>query len=137
MPRIEWDDSISVLIPEIDEQHKKLIGWINQLDEAINSVTETRVINKLFNNLLNYVLEHFSAEENFMKSFNFEGYEEHIAEHESFVDRLVEIRTSFELGDALSTDILSFLTGWLLSHIKVTDQKYSVVIRKIMEERKR
>lgn len=33
----EWDNSIALGIPVIDDQHKALFGWVKSLDEAVKS----------------------------------------------------------------------------------------------------
>ena len=35
MAILEWDESISMHIPHIDQQHKGLIDWINKLDDGV------------------------------------------------------------------------------------------------------
>ncbi len=35
MPLIPWSDQYSLMIDSIDNQHKKLVGFINQLHEAM------------------------------------------------------------------------------------------------------
>lgn len=35
MPLIEWNDSFSVKIDSIDEQHKKLVDLLNSLNEEM------------------------------------------------------------------------------------------------------
>ena len=36
MPCMTWKDSMSVGVPSIDEQHKKLVGMLNELFEGMN-----------------------------------------------------------------------------------------------------
>ncbi len=37
MALIDWDKSLSVNVEEIDQQHKKLIAMINELNEAMRN----------------------------------------------------------------------------------------------------
>ena len=35
MAKFEWDSSIELGIPVIDEQHKALFGWVNELNDSV------------------------------------------------------------------------------------------------------
>lgn len=125
MPVFEWDNSVVLGIPTIDEQHKALFVWINSLNEAIERGEGAEAVGEIIWNLITYVTEHFSAEERLMLSCNYPGLEEHRAEHDRFVLRLQEIQVQFIDGHEMSKNILNFLVEWLVTHIKGTDQGYS------------
>ena len=46
MAFFEWDDSIALGIPTIDQQHKAIFDWINTLNEAIKSGDGRRLMYK-------------------------------------------------------------------------------------------
>jgi len=125
----EWDDSIALGIPIIDEQHKALFCWINNLDEAVNRGDGAGAVGEVIWKLITYVAEHFRIEEQLMLSSNFPGLTSHRIEHDLFVSRLREIQVNFNDGHELGKNILEFLAGWLVNHIKGTDQGYSRFIQ--------
>jgi hemerythrin len=54
MSLIEWTDNLSVNIDEIDTQHKKLVGFINELHLAMKGRKAKDVLGKIieeFNSL--------------------------------------------------------------------------------------
>lgn len=120
-----WDDSISVHIPHIDEQHKMLIGWINSLSEAIDNGEGEQAVLAVLQKLIEYVADHFAQEEQFMLSCEFPGLNSHRKEHDYFVQKLNDIRCEFLDGAAMGRTTYVFLVDWLICHIKGTDQKYS------------
>ncbi len=124
MAIFEWDDSIALNIPVIDEQHKGLIDMINMLHDALQKNETDRVIDEIFQKLILYVLEHFSEEERLMLSCRFPHYASHRQEHDQFVNRLKTIQIEFLDGEALGQETLDFLVDWLICHIKGTDQMY-------------
>lgn len=130
MDILVWDESISVHIPHIDQQHQKLIGWINSLDEAIAAGKGELVVAAVLQNLIDYVSEHFAQEEQLMISYDFPGLGKHRKEHDYFVQKLRDIQTGFQGGAVMGRSTYDFLTDWLICHIKGTDQKYSEFILK-------
>ncbi|MFZ2951305.1 MAG: bacteriohemerythrin [Desulfuromonadaceae bacterium] len=134
MPVFEWDNSIELGIPAIDEQHKALFGWINTLDEAIKGGDGSEAVGEVIWKLITYVTEHFSAEERLMLSCGYPDMAAHRREHDQFVSRLREIQVSFIDGHEMSENVLAFLADWLVCHIKGTDQAYSRFIRQQTEK---
>ena len=125
MAIFEWDDSIALGIPTIDEQHKALFGWINTLDEAIKNGDGSEAAGEVIWKLITYVTEHFSEEERLMLSCNYPGLAAHRKEHDLFVSRLRRIQVNFNDGHEMGINVLDFLADWLVCHIKGTDQGYN------------
>ena len=125
MAIFEWDDSIALGIPIIDDQHKALFVWVNTLNEAVKSGDGAEAVGEIIWKLITYVTEHFSEEERLMLSCNFPGLVAHRKEHDQFVARLRGIQVDFIDGHEMGESILDFLVDWLVCHIKGTDQIYS------------
>ena len=125
MELISWKDSLNVGIIEIDEQHKKLVGLINKLFEAMANGKSSEIMQSVLSELSNYVLIHFATEEKLMKQLGYEDYEYHKQEHTYFIEKLNEFKIKFSSGNAsISLELLNFLKDWLLKHIIGTDRKY-------------
>ena len=125
MAIFEWDDSIALGIPVIDEQHKALFGLVNSLNEAIKSGDCAETTQEVIWKLITYVTEHFNEEERLMMSCNFPYLAEHRKEHDQFVSRLRQIQVDFIDGHEMGVSVLDFMVDWLVCHIKGTDQKYN------------
>ena len=125
MAFFEWDSSIALGIPIIDEQHKALFGWINNLNEAIESGDGSEAVGEVIWKLITYVTEHFSEEERLMLSCNYPDLSAHRKEHDQFVSRLREFQVNCIDGREMGKSIMFFLVEWLVCHIKGTDQGYS------------
>ncbi|OHD55533.1 MAG: hemerythrin [Spirochaetes bacterium GWF1_51_8] len=120
-----WSDSLSVGIRQIDEQHKHLIDLINNLYDAMSHGQGKAVLERTLDELANYTVEHFSVEEVLMRKHSYSGYPTHKAEHESFVQKVVDFKQGFADGKALlSIDIMNFLRDWTVNHIAETDKKF-------------
>ena len=76
MPLIEDGDYQIVGIPEIDAIHAEFAVLINRLAGA-----DLGEFTSLFQELLAHTRAHFATEEELMRSTNFPGRREHVAEH--------------------------------------------------------
>ena len=135
MAFFEWDDSIALGIPTIDQQHKAIFDWINTLNEAIKSDDSSEAVGEVIWGLISYVTEHFSEEERLMLSCNYPDLIVHRTEHDNFVTRLREIQVEFIGGQEVGASVLDFMVHWLVCHIKGTDQGYNRFIQQQAEKR--
>ncbi|MBE0526197.1 bacteriohemerythrin [Candidatus Thorarchaeota archaeon] len=132
MPRIEWDDSFSVGINLIDAQHKMLIERTNAISDAVEMTRGLEKIIQTLSFMIEYTEFHFSAEEKVMSENNYPKLTEHHKLHEDFKARLNLMVQDFEEEGAtseLSEEITSYLTSWLVNHIKGIDTELGQILR--------
>jgi hemerythrin len=72
-----------------------------------------------------YTVTHFTAEESFMRTHNYSGFDAHKTQHDGFISRLRQEREAVEAGATLSLDMINFLKDWLINHILVQDKTYA------------
>ncbi len=127
MPHIEWKESFSVGIENIDQQNKWLVNYINKLDRIVNRGGGSRSeIRDLINYLYKYTDEHFKFEEEHIKGLDQAVYDKHRQEHIRFIKKIKIFRDDYVKGNRyLTKDMLDFLTQWLRNHIIEMDQEYS------------
>ena len=125
MALIQWDDSLSVKVVEIDRQHQQLIEMINDLNDAMRQGKGKAVLGKIINGLVNYATTHFITEEKYFDKFGYPEADSHIKAHTDFVKKVSEFKDEFEKGNiTLSIQIMDFLSDWLQKHIKGLDAKF-------------
>jgi len=132
MTRIEWDDSLSVGVDLIDEQHKMLIQRIKDLSEAVASGRGRGQIGKTLGFMIDYTEFHFSTEEKHMTELSYEEFDIHKKLHEEFKSSLGHMVTEFEEDGAtagLSEGINTYLINWLVKHIKSIDTKFGAFLQ--------
>lgn len=126
MAYIQWDNSLSVGVKIIDDQHRKLIDMINDLDASVNQAWEEEAINETLTGLFEYVQEHFKTEEDLFDEHGYAGGEAHKKEHKAFVGKLLDFHRRIEdRGKEIAPELIDFLQEWLLNHIRKTDGKYA------------
>lgn len=131
MSYIQWDDSLSVGVARIDDQHRKLIDMINDLDASVNQVWEEEAVFETLTGLFEYVQEHFRTEEELFDRHGYEGGAAHKKEHAAFVGRVLEFHRRIEDGGKIvAAELLTYLQEWLLEHIRKSDMKYRPFLTK-------
>ncbi len=125
MAYFSWKDSYSVGIATFDEQHKRLISFIDELYQAMSQRRGDAAVVPILNNLVAYTKTHFAAEERAMEAFKYAGYPEHKQEHTALTLRVMDFVKQHQEGKAaLSLEIGQFLKDWLTHHIVETDKQY-------------
>ena len=126
MQLLVWENRFSVGIREFDQHHKILFEMINSLIIAKEEKSDIEVVRRTMEQLQNYTIFHFAAEESMMEYFEFEGVEDHALEHQTLLDEVNEFRARLDAHDDVSIDeVLNFLARWLLDHTLGMDQLYS------------
>lgn len=124
MTKFAWDLSYETGVETIDKQHKRLFEIINDLDEAIEAGKQKEVHAALFEELANYFTEHFGTEEKLMIKHEYPGMSEHLEKHNGFTEKVKEFHKKAVAGEeAVSAEVLQYLTNWLTDHIKAIDLK--------------
>ena len=126
MALLKWDDSFSVKVAEIDQQHLKLVSMINELHDAMKQGKGRDVLGGIVSGLISYTATHFNTEEKYFDRFGYPEADSHKKEHIAFVQKVSEFNDGFEKGKlALTIEVVNFLVDWLQKHIKGTDMRYS------------
>lgn len=123
---VEWRDEYSVGIESIDNDHKRLLNLINQLQTAVHYQTGEQFEREALDAVVDYTRGHFQREEELMESHDYPELEAHRAEHRQMIERvdgmLEEYRRNPQSG---LEDAVQYLKNWLIHHINGTDQAYS------------
>ena len=126
MPYIEWKDEYNVRIPQIDAQHNRLVGLLNELYEAMKAGKGKEVLETILSDLANYVRVHFTTEEQLLNANGYPDYQAHCQEHARFVQQVREFQNQVSQNRmTISVQVSVFLKDWLINHILKTDQQYS------------
>lgn len=132
MKKIQWDESLSVGIAVIDDQHKRWIEHFNSVVDAIQTRGGHAPVTGTLGFLIDYTDLHFSTEERFMAAASYPGSAAHQAKHEELRRAVADLVADFEEeGDtpALEAAIDTFLGAWLITHIRSTDQLFGAFVK--------
>ncbi len=122
---IKWDNSFSVSVVEMDQQHQKLVSLINELDDAMRQGKGKDVAAKIITGLVSYTRTHFGNEERLLTQHGYPELDTQKKEHADFVSKVTQFQNDFNSGKmGLTIQIMNFMSNWLQHHIKVEDRKY-------------
>lgn len=126
MAFFDWEEGYSVKIPSIDDQHKKLISFINDAHEALTSGKSPADIVPMIESLLEYTKYHFAHEESLFKKYSYPNLEQHATQHTALTGKVVDYFAALKEGrDVDLLEVFAFLVDWLQEHIMKTDMQYS------------
>lgn len=126
---VNWDDSLSVGIDSIDEQHHYLIDLINDLYEVISNKSGVREVARLIKATDAYARVHFRAEEQMMEYYGYPGIRQQVQQHHSFEARIREFYQELHDNPLVAQyDVLAYLRTWLIQHILVEDAKLRTLV---------
>jgi len=129
MAFIIWNERYDTGIEKIDLQHRKLVGLINVLFDAIPLKDRQEILNQTLTELVNYTIYHFKLEEELMIKYNYVDFQDHKDEHVLFIEKINRYMESLQVdNNKILLNLISFLKDWLLKHIMDTDKKYITVI---------
>jgi hemerythrin len=127
-----WDKSLETGIEMIDTQHKQLFDAINKLLATCNNGHDPDVLKKDLDFLTNYTIKHFFDEEQIQQKYKYPDYVNHKKYHEGFKVVVRDLSVQFIMkgpSESLVNEITSKIGSWLVTHIKVEDQKLAAHIK--------
>ncbi|MBP7096807.1 MAG: hemerythrin family protein [Spirochaetia bacterium] len=130
MAFFDWDDSLSTGIPVIDEQHRKLVSFVNQLHEAMLQRKAKAVLGDIIDGLAKYTDYHFGTEERAFARYGYEGAAGHVKSHKALLARVEELASRHARGElAVTVETLNFLIDWVGTHIMKEDMRYVPLLK--------
>jgi len=122
---MSWSDTLSLGDPEIDEQHRTLIGLLNGLYDALLDGSARQRLALLISDLTAYTRLHFQNEERYFEQFGYPELEAHARAHKELTDRLSVFKDRHERGEEdLTIEMLRFLGDWIIGHVMQMDMRY-------------
>jgi len=130
---IAWDDTLSVEVDEIDEDHRRLVDLFNMLSHSVAEGDSTDYIDALLEELISCTVWHFRHEERLMLLHHYPEIEGHKAEHSDLIDSVRELQQKFHQSNKLLTnDDIDYLEDWLTAHILGYDMKMGFFLLEAM-----
>lgn len=120
-----WTDEFSIGNENIDNEHKKLIGIINDLVDLVELNGSRLKFAEILSNMTDYVLIHLKKEEKYIKKIGYPKLKEHIQEHRDYSYKIAMFNvTLLSSNPPDPKDIIEYLEKWWEDHILNFDMDY-------------
>jgi hemerythrin len=129
---VEWKPFYSVGDATIDEQHKRLLGMIDDLHAATHTGHDATRVQAVVDRLVEYTMSHFEHEEQVMWACAYPDFDAHKALHEEMRRRSLEFQANPE--SLSENDLLQFVKSWWIRHIQNQDKKYAPYLNAVARQ---
>ncbi|WLT30319.1 bacteriohemerythrin [Geothrix sp. PMB-07] len=124
-----WSSRFETGIEAIDTQHKGLFAAINDLAESFKGGSSQAQARESLAFLARYTVEHFQAEERFMREATYPAFAAHASDHANLVSRLRAFQDKEASGKVVTMDVAIFLLEWLKQHICDADMRFVAFLK--------
>lgn len=131
MEHFAWKAEYSVGDEALDNQHKELIGIMNDLYELLqepDAAQQDGRIEFIFGSLADYIVTHFAYEEQRMLDarYPYDQLVTHRAEHHELIKKVRRYHANVMEGNRAGLkELMPYLYGeWLVHHICEQDMQY-------------
>ena len=129
--QISWTADLDTGIPLIDQQHRRIVDFINHLEVAKNA-GDKEAVKQIVYDCVDYTLSHFAFEESLQEEAGYAYCKPHKKVHELFARKVSEYQERMDLGDDVAEELHATLARWLVNHIKRDDADYVESVRASM-----
>lgn len=133
MAFLDWKDKMSVGNDALDADHKKLLGFLNDLHDRMDGNPDPEAILRILDRLVDFANYHFEFEEKILRLVKYPELPRHHEKHKELFAQLLEQREGYRKGpsDYRLVGIFDFLSAWLMKHILREDMAYKPHMEKI------
>lgn len=124
--QIVWHDRFNIGVDVIDKEHRKLFSILNRLFMNQQDDKSQWVCQEGIKYFKDHAMKHFTEEEAYMASINYQGFETHRRLHDNFRKKTLpelerELNRTRYSQDAIS-HFLGVCAGWLIAHTLTEDR---------------
>ncbi len=121
-PWITLEPELLLGIPDLDQQHRRIVFILNNLNEAVKQADDSKELtSRLFDEMVEYVRFHFRHEERLMARMGYPDELAHTVAHLALMDEVMHLRARFMRGEEF--EVLVLLKDWVLLHIVSSDKR--------------
>jgi hemerythrin len=118
-----WPPKVLLEVPELDEDHQRLLGRVNALIAAVASKAPASVQSAL-SELRSETMAHFAREETLMIEAQYPRLEQHRASHQRLLRALGTLRFALDASGRIRLPLvpMNYIRRWFLVHVAQEDR---------------
>lgn len=124
MALMEWSDDLDVGVEDMNDQHKQILKYMNELYDLAETDKDFKNAENLISKLGEVTVKHFREEEVFMEQTDYKAFDAHKQIHEDLLKKFTGHVDRMGAKGELDHEFFSFLKLWLSAHIKGLDKRY-------------
>ena len=129
--KMKWIPEYNTGIDVIDDQHKRILDYINEIDD-VSVKTDRARIRQILDNIIDYTQSHFTFEESLQEEAGYKYRVPHKRVHDLFIKKIENYRDRFEEGHSIESELNDVLAKWLINHIQHDDADYVGAVKENM-----
>lgn len=130
---MKWQSDYDTGIDVIDDQHRRIVDYINDLEEVLSTPNYQRhQIQDVLNSIIDYTQSHFTFEESLQEEAGYKYRVPHKRVHDIFIRKIESYRDRFLAGEPIEGELHQLLCSWLIHHIKHDDKDYVGAVKENM-----
>jgi hemerythrin len=126
--RLDWNDALTTGDLLIDDQHRRLFKFFNDLVDAMARGEGQEVVSRTLAALSAYVVGHFGMEENLMVECEYQDLASHRAEHGLMRIQVEDMVDQYNLIGLDPSQVMRVLKVWLIDHVQEQDRRMAQFI---------
>jgi len=112
-------------IGPIDDQHREMIEWYNDIERAIATDAPQRDRVTALQGMVDATRRHFRYEENLLEVNGYPDLDRHRGEHATLLKQIGDWNIRLAVGELnLTRDTMRLVREWLVDHMVGSDQQY-------------
>ena len=129
--KMKWVPEYNTGIDVIDDQHRRILDYINEIVEISEGSDRARV-KQILDNIIDYTQSLFTFEESLQEEAGYKYRVPHKRVHDLFIKKIESYRHRFELGQSIESELHEVLSKWLINHIQHDDADYVGAVKENM-----
>jgi len=129
---LHWADVPHLGIPQVDDEHQKLLNLVAAFQDAVMEQRGADVLCQTLDEVVAYTSYHFRHEEELFAASSYPQTEEHKAAHRALAAQVCDIQGQLRFGvtERLAQQLFQFLRFFFSSHVRVMDFSYVPYVKR-------
>lgn len=134
-------DELAIGLPEIDRQHKLIVELLNEFyDKVIVDHPGVDWRNEMIQILARaskLARAHFEYEEKLLKMVGYPRYEDHCAEHQGALNKIIDFMGDINMANKKSAEeLVGFLKKYVIHHMVGQDKNFVFYVQEYLKKQK-